>query len=156
MYILVSVLILITCILLVLVVLVQNSKGGGLASNFASSNQIMGVRRTADFLEKSTWTLAIVLLVLSMVSVFIIPPVQSGGAADTELRDKINNAKATPVQDYQAPPAQGQPAQGQPAQTQPVKGQPAQQVPVQQKPVQQAPAQQKPAQPQPAAPAGNK
>ena len=64
-YILVSVLILITCVLLVLIVLVQNSKGGGLASNFQSSNQFMGVRKTADFLEKTTWTLAIILLVLS-------------------------------------------------------------------------------------------
>jgi preprotein translocase subunit SecG len=51
-YVLVSVLILIACVLLSLVVLVQNSKGGGLASNFSSSNQFMGVRKTADFLEK--------------------------------------------------------------------------------------------------------
>jgi len=134
MYILVSVLILITCVLLVLVVLVQNSKGGGLASNFAGSNQIMGVRRTADFLEKATWTLAIVLLVLSMVSVFIIPPPQTGGTSDTELRDKINNAKQAPVQDYQAPPAQGQPGQAQPAQGQPAQGQPAQTQPAQKAP----------------------
>ncbi|HSW68047.1 MAG TPA: preprotein translocase subunit SecG, partial [Bacteroidales bacterium] len=60
-YVLVSVLIMIVCVLLALIVLVQNSKGGGLASNFASSNQFMGVRKTADFLEKSTWTLAIAL-----------------------------------------------------------------------------------------------
>ncbi|MFC2111575.1 preprotein translocase subunit SecG, partial [Bacteroidota bacterium] len=72
-YILVSVLILIACILLILVVLVQNSKGGGLASNFSSSNQIMGVRKTTDFLEKTTWTLAIALLVLSLFSIFVIP-----------------------------------------------------------------------------------
>jgi len=55
MYTLVTVLLFITCILLVLIVLVQNSKGGGLASNFQSSNQIMGVRKTSDFLEKATW-----------------------------------------------------------------------------------------------------
>ena len=53
-------------ILLILIVAIQNPKGGGLASNFSSSNQYMGVRKTADFLEKSTWTLAIVLLVLSL------------------------------------------------------------------------------------------
>ena len=53
----IGILILITCILLILIVLVQNSKGGGLASNFSSSGQVMGVRKTADFLEKSTWTL---------------------------------------------------------------------------------------------------
>ena len=62
----VSVLILIVCALLILVVLVQNSKGGGLASGFASNNQIMGVRRTSDFIEKATWGLAAALLVLSL------------------------------------------------------------------------------------------
>ena len=65
---LISILIIIVCLLLILVVLVQNSKGGGLASSFASSNQVMGVRKTGDFLEKATWTLAIALLVLSLVS----------------------------------------------------------------------------------------
>jgi preprotein translocase subunit SecG len=68
MYFFVSVLIIIACIFLILVVLVQNSKGGGLASNFQSSNQVMGHRKTADFLEKATWTLAIIVLVLSIIS----------------------------------------------------------------------------------------
>lgn len=76
-YAFIAILILITCILLGLIVLVQNSKGGGLASNFQSSGQVMGVRQTADFLEKATWTLAIVLLVFSLLSVFIIPRGQS-------------------------------------------------------------------------------
>jgi len=70
MYLLISVLIIIASVLLILIVLVQNSKGGGLASNFASSNQVMGVRKTADFLEKATWTLAISLLVLSLLASF--------------------------------------------------------------------------------------
>ena len=48
----------IVCCLLGLIVLVQNSKGGGLVAGMQSSNQFMGVRQTADFLEKSTWTLA--------------------------------------------------------------------------------------------------
>jgi preprotein translocase subunit SecG len=65
---LVSVLIFIVCLLLILIVLVQNSKGGGLASNFASSNQVMGVRKTTDFLEKGTWILAGSLLVLSILA----------------------------------------------------------------------------------------
>lgn len=73
MYIIVSILILIVCILLTLVVLVQNSKGGGLASNFGQGNQVMGVRKTADFLEKATWTLAISLLVLCIVASFTVP-----------------------------------------------------------------------------------
>lgn len=73
MYYLVSVLIIIASILLILIVLVQNSKGGGLASGFSSSNQVMGVRKTADFLEKATWTLAISLLVLTVVATAFIP-----------------------------------------------------------------------------------
>jgi len=63
-----SVFIIIVAILLILIVLVQNSKGGGLASNFASSNQFMGVRKTADFLEKATWTLASALLFLCLLT----------------------------------------------------------------------------------------
>ena len=79
-YILISVLILIVCFFLGLIVLVQDSKGGGLASNFSSSNQYMGVRKTADFLEKSTWTLAVLLLAFSLISVIVIPRNISGGS----------------------------------------------------------------------------
>jgi preprotein translocase subunit SecG len=52
---------------------VQNSKGGGLASNFASSNQFMGVRKTTDFLEKATWILATGLLVFSLLATITMP-----------------------------------------------------------------------------------
>ncbi|MCK7530674.1 MAG: preprotein translocase subunit SecG [Marinilabiliales bacterium] len=93
-YILISVLILIACVLLVLVVLVQNAKGGGLASNFSSSNQFMGVRKTADFLEKTTWTLAVILLVLSLFSIFVIPKNQGQVTAaerDTEADRRVED-----------------------------------------------------------------
>ena len=73
MYTLITVLIFIVCVLLILIVLVQNSKGGGLASNFQSSGQMMGVRKTADFLEKSTWVLAGALLVLAILGSAFIP-----------------------------------------------------------------------------------
>lgn len=73
MYNLIIVLLIIICVLLILIVLVQNSKGGGLASNFQSSNQIMGVRKTNDFLEKATWSLAGALLFLSIVGTAVIP-----------------------------------------------------------------------------------
>jgi len=72
MYFIFSVLIIIACVLLILIVLVQNSKGGGLAANFSSSNQVMGVRKTADFLEKATWTLAICVLAFSLLSSFTL------------------------------------------------------------------------------------
>ncbi|MBE0647342.1 MAG: preprotein translocase subunit SecG [Bacteroidales bacterium] len=103
-YILISVLILITCVLMVLVVLVQNSKGGGLASNFAGSNQYMGVRKTADFLEKSTWTLAIVLLVLSLFSIFVIPKNQGASAVQQSEIQKQIDENATPISDFPVAP----------------------------------------------------
>lgn len=89
---LLSVLILIVCLLLVLVVLVQNSKGGGLAANFGASNQIMGVRRTADFLEKSTWTLAAVLLALSILASWAIekPDVENKSRIERQLQNQID------------------------------------------------------------------
>lgn len=68
MYIFITILILIAAILMILIVLVQNSKGGGLAAGFSSSNQIMGVRKTTDFLEKATWTLAAAIIVLSILT----------------------------------------------------------------------------------------
>jgi preprotein translocase subunit SecG len=102
-FIFVSVLIIIVCVLLTLVVLVQNSKGGGLASNFSSSNQIMGVRKTADFLEKATWTLAVALLVLSLATIFVIPRSTGTAVKGTELQKQIDeNSVST---NYQAPPA---------------------------------------------------
>jgi len=73
MYTLLSILILVVAILLILIVLVQNSKGGGLAANFSGSNQLMGVRKTTDFLEKATWTLAILLVVFSILASMTIP-----------------------------------------------------------------------------------
>ncbi len=65
------VLIILACVVLAFVILIQNSKGGGLASNFASSNQIMGVRKTADVLEKTTWGVAAFIMVLCFVCAFL-------------------------------------------------------------------------------------
>jgi preprotein translocase subunit SecG len=68
---LIIILILLACIVLGFFVLIQNSKGGGLASNFAGSNQIMGVRKTADFLEKVTWSLAVGIMALCLFVAFM-------------------------------------------------------------------------------------
>ncbi|MBP1667751.1 MAG: preprotein translocase subunit SecG [Bacteroidetes bacterium] len=59
-------------ILLILIVLVQNPKGGGLASGFSASSQFMGVKRTADFIEKATWGLASAIVVLSILATMFI------------------------------------------------------------------------------------
>ena len=69
MYVLLTILIVIAAILLILLVLVQNSKGGGLAAGFSSGNQVMGAPKTADFLEKASWTLAAIFIVLSVLAV---------------------------------------------------------------------------------------
>lgn len=90
MYVFISILILIASILLILIVLIQNSKGGGLASGFSSSNQIMGVRKTTDFLEKATWTLAGVVIALSIVITAFIP--RSENANQSEIKEQVNDA----------------------------------------------------------------
>ncbi|HET6243253.1 MAG: preprotein translocase subunit SecG [Bacteroidetes bacterium] len=93
MSILISVLLVIVCILLVLVVLVQNPKGGGLSSSFSSSTQIMGVRKTADFLEKATWSLAIALVALSLFSA-VIDKSSDRTIQGSEIEQQIETAPA--------------------------------------------------------------
>jgi preprotein translocase subunit SecG len=105
MYTLITVLLAIACILLTLIVLVQNSKGGGLASNFQSSNQIMGVRKTTDFLEKATWVLAAALFVFSISATAFIPR-QAKTGGESEIKDQIQNAvDPTQVPTFPAPAA---------------------------------------------------
>ena len=94
MYIAVSILIFIVCALLILIVLVQNSKGGGLSSTFASSNQIMGVRKTTDFLEKATWTLAGAMLVLCIVSAMVLPRGEQAGKKSA-IQEQVNTFTPT-------------------------------------------------------------
>lgn len=104
-YTLVIILTIIASILLIGVVLIQKSKGGGLGSTFASSNSILGVKRTNDVVEKVTWWLAGIICVLSIVSVFVAPELTSG----TQIRSHIE-APATPAVDLQtqAPAAETQ------------------------------------------------
>ena len=65
-YTLFVVLIVLAALLMIGIVLIQESKGGGLAADFASSNAIMGVRKTTDVIEKATWTLAAAMVVLQL------------------------------------------------------------------------------------------
>ena len=66
------ILIVLAALLMIGIVLIQESKGGGLSSNFSSSNQIMGVRKTTDFIEKATWGLAAAMVVLSVVCAYVL------------------------------------------------------------------------------------
>ena len=106
MYTIFAVLMIITSILLVLVVLVQNPKGGGLSSSFGggAGNQIMGAKRTTDFLEKATWTLAIVLISLSLLSNFAIPRQNTDDNIEIKAQEQIDetiipNLPSNPVQE---------------------------------------------------------
>jgi preprotein translocase subunit SecG len=110
-YIFVSVLIIVACLFQILIVLVQNSKGGGLAANFTSAGQAMGVRKTADFLEKATWTLCGVILILCIVATATIP--RGSGAEQSRIRTQIDNAadpNAIPVLPTAIPPASTTPS----------------------------------------------
>lgn len=117
MYILLSILIIIVCVLLVFVVLIQNPKGGGIASNFTSPTQIMGAKRSSDLVEKATWILAVVLIVFSLASNFMRPSADTEtDAPKSRIQENIENAP-TPAAPQQAPaPApvqqQTQPADG--------------------------------------------
>ena len=91
MFVFISVLIFVVCVFLILIVLVQNSKGGGLAANFSASNQVMGVRKTTDFLEKATWTLAGTLLFLSVLAAAFIPR-EKGDTNQSVMQQQIDAA----------------------------------------------------------------
>ena len=99
MYSVLVILAVIVAILLVFIVSIQESKGGGLASNFSASNQIMGVRKTTDVVEKATWTLAGVLVVISVATIFFAP-------RQSAIDSDVMGTKAAPT----APAAPATPA----------------------------------------------
>ena len=105
MYIFITILIVIAAILLTLLVLVQNSKGGGLAAGFASGNQVMGAPRTADFLEKATWTLIAIVVVLSILAVGISKGMQEQRTTDSAITEQVEEA-ASALQPAAVPAAE--------------------------------------------------
>ena len=106
MYTLITVLIVITCLLLALVVLVQNSKGGGLAAGLSSSNQIMGVRRTTDLLEKLTWGLAIALMIFSLAGTMMMPK-NAEKQSKSNMQEQLDNMVVPTAPGAGAAPAGG-------------------------------------------------
>ena len=115
MYSVLVILAIVVAVPLIFIVLIQESKGGGLASSFASSNQIMGVRKTTDFVEKATWTLAGLLVVLSVMTRFFIPVGKDVDANVTNMTMPAPTVPA-PAKNATAPAkAPAAPAQGTPA-----------------------------------------
>ena len=103
--ILLVILAIIICVLLGLIVLIQNPKGGGLSSNFSSSSQLLGVQKTGDILEKGTWILAIALIVLSL-TINVVGKGSSG---------KVDNANQEQIDKASKPSANTAPASAPPA-----------------------------------------
>ncbi|MBS7296991.1 MAG: preprotein translocase subunit SecG [Bacteroides sp.] len=101
-FIILTVLIVLAAILLIGVVLLQNSKGDGMASNFVAGNQTFGVRQTADILEKITWGLVAFILVVSVVASFTTGAKKSG----IDITNKIENAASSEQPAFPTAPIQ--------------------------------------------------
>ena len=97
MYTVLIIIIVIAAILLGLVVLMQNSKGGGVSSTFSASSQIMGVRKTADFLEKATWTLAIAIVFFCFLSSFFASSGEKGVEKQGSKAAGVQTTASTPI-----------------------------------------------------------
>lgn len=105
---------------MILIVLIQESKGGGLASSFSASNQVLGVRKTTEFIEKLTWGFAIVMVVLSVACAYIAPKavvsnsvIENAATQEAPLGSKTLpgfGASQAPVDDKAAPSQEAAPA----------------------------------------------
>lgn len=125
-YTLFVILIVIAAVLMIGIVLIQESKGGGLASNFSSSNSVLGVRKTTDFIEKATWGLAIAMVVCSVICAYVAPSantdqsvIERTSESSTSNPNNLPNFGAS--QQKQGAPAQKAGAQGAPQSAAPAK-----------------------------------
>lgn len=114
-YTLVIILTIVAAFLLIGVVLIQKSKGGGLGSTFASSNSILGVKRTNDVVEKVTWWLAGIICLLSIVSVFVAPSLTQNTGIRTHVETPAAPALEVPAAPAAATEAPAAPAAEAPA-----------------------------------------
>jgi len=103
MYYLLSILIVIAAILLIFLVLAQNPKGGGLNAGFSGANQIMGARRTTEFLEKATWSLIGFIVFCSIVAAGLIINGSQKSTAGSEVSDEAKTRMQQQVPSPQAP-----------------------------------------------------
>ena len=96
MYILFVILIVIAALLMIGIVLIQESKGGGLASNFSSYNQIGGVRKTTDFIEKTTWGLAAAMVIIGVACADVAPQASGEGSVMENYQAPATNPNNLP------------------------------------------------------------
>jgi preprotein translocase subunit SecG len=98
------ILILIVAVLLVLLIMVQNPKGGGLSSSFGGggSQSMGGVQNTNNFLDKGTWTLAITLMALILLSNFVIPR-NNSGSQESQIENTLNDRNTSNEAPLQLP-----------------------------------------------------
>ncbi len=121
MYIFLCILIVIASLLIIGAVLIQKSKGGGLASDYSSGNQYLGYRKTTDFIEKATWSLAIFICVLSICASFAVKTPVNVSAITPAAAPAPNSAAPAPT----AAPAEQKAAPAAPvAEENPDKGEP--------------------------------
>lgn len=120
MYTLFVVLIVFAALLMIGIVLIQESKGGGLASGFASANSVAGVRQTTNFIEKATWGLAAAMIVISIICAYTAPNAVSEGsvienAATEQATTNPNNVQGFGASEQKAPAADAEKAPAAPA-----------------------------------------
>ena len=124
MYTLFVILIVVAAVLMIGIVLIQESKGGGLSSSFAGYNQVAGVRKTTDFIEKATWFLAAAMVVISIVCAWVAPTTHTDSSVMENVENPATNPNnlpgfgasqtkdaAAPAADSKAPEAPAAPAQ---------------------------------------------
>ena len=96
MYPLFVILIVIAAILMIGIVLIQESKGGGLSSSFAGYNQVAGVRKTTDFIEKATWTLAAAMVAISIICAWVAPTASTDSSVMEGIENPVTNPNNLP------------------------------------------------------------
>ena len=95
-YTLFVILIVIAAILMIGIVLIQESKGGGLSSSFAGYNQVAGVRKTTDFIEKATWSLAAAMVIISVICAWVAPTATTDSSVMENIENPVTNPNNLP------------------------------------------------------------
>ena len=78
------------------IVLIQESKGGGLSSSFAGYNQVAGVRKTTDFIEKATWSLAAAMVIISVICAWVAPTATTDSSVMENIENPVTNPNNLP------------------------------------------------------------